>query len=379
MRKNILILGHNDATQFIDIFNQYTRLFDPEKYCVTVAYLIGEENQVSRERTIAEEVVFLEIPKKDVRGFKISAIRKLLELTRQKNFEIVICHRYKPIYIMMWVARMHNIPAMFCVMHELRTMTSIGRRLLAAALWRDNIYFAGVSNAVRDDLRNSLWRIPQDHIITLYNVIDTDLTEPELLSRAAARHELKLAEEDFVFGSIGRLARNKDQATLIQAFANIKPSCPNAKLIIMGDGELEPQLQQQILNSGLTQDVILTGFVPNAVKYIKAFDCFVLPSIQEAFGRVLIEAMLAKCPIIASRVNGIPEVMGDVGQLINPKDIPSLTAAMSNMFKLTQSERNTIAEKAYQHVHNHFSIPAFRQQFWQTPLLQSLNTTSTRE
>jgi len=280
---------------------------------------------------------------------------------------------------MMWVARMHHIPAVFCVMHELRTMTSIGRRLLAAALWRNNIYFAGVSNAVRDDLRQSLWRIPHDHIITLYNVIDAKLTEPELLSRDEARRELTFTEQDFVFGTIGRLARNKDQSTLIQAFANIKPYCPNAKLIIMGDGELEERLQQQINTCGLTNDVTLTGFVPNAFKYIKAFDCFVLPSIQEAFGRVLIEAMLAKCPIIASRVNGIPEVMADVGQLIEPKDVSGLTKAMRNMFMLPTNERSAIADKAYQHVHNHFSIPAFQQQFWQTPLLQSLNTTSTRE
>lgn len=372
MRKNILILGHNDATQFIDIYNQNTRLFDPEKYAVTVAYLTGKENPESRARTIAEEVIFLEAPQKEIRGLKISAIKKLLKLTREKNFEIVICHRYKPIYIMMWVARFHKIPAMFFVMHELRTMTSIGRRLLAAALWQDNMYFAGVSNAVRDDLRGSLWRIPTDHVITLYNVIDTELTEPQLLSREAARAELKLSANDFIFGSIGRLARNKDQATLIQAFATIKPSCPNAKLIIMGAGELEAPLKQQIHASGLTNDVILTGFIPNAVRYIKAFDCFVLPSIQEAFGRVLIEAMLAKCPIIASRVNGIPEVMGNTGKLISPKDVTGFAQAMQHIYNLTPDARQQLAELAYQHVHENYSIPASQQQFWQTPLLQTL-------
>src|SRR3990167_8508849 len=144
MQKNVLILGHNDATQFIDIFNQYTRLFHPDQYRVTVAYLTGKEDPASRARTIAEDVIFLETPKKDIRGFKINAIRKLLKLTREKKFEIVICHRYKPSYIMMWVARMQKIPAMFFVMHELKTMISVGRRLLAAALWKRNMYFAGV-------------------------------------------------------------------------------------------------------------------------------------------------------------------------------------------------------------------------------------------
>lgn len=370
MRKNVLILGHNDATQFIDIFNQYTRLFDPEKYCVTVAYLIGSENETSRARTIAEEVIFLDIPKKTIRGIKLSAVKKLLQLTREKHFEIVICHRYKPIYIMMWVNCFHHIPALVCVMHELKTMMSLGRRLLAAVLWRKNIYFAGVSNAVRDDLRASLWRIPKDHVVTLYNVIDTELTEPQYLSREQARAELKLAPHDFVFGSIGRLARNKDQATLIQAFHIIKPYCPDAKLIIMGDGELESALQKQIQDNGLTKEVILTGFVPNAFKYIKAFDAFVLSSIQEAFGRVLIEAMLAKCPIIATQVNGIPEVMGNTGKLIKPKNTAQLAQEMKALHDMNAASRQQLADKAYQHVYKQFSIPAFANQFWQLPALK---------
>ena len=140
----------------------------------------------------------------------------------------------------------------------------------------------------------------------------------------------------------------------------------------MGDGDLEAQLKHQIQANGLMDDVILTGFIPNAVNYIKAFDCFVLPSIQEAFGRVLIEAMLAKCPIIASQVNGIPEVIGNTGTLIKPKNTADFAQAMQLIYKLSPEEREKIAAKAYQHVHNNFSIPAFNKQFWQLPLLQSL-------
>ncbi len=84
MRKNVLILGHNDETQFIDIYNQYTRLFDPSHYAVTVVYLTGPENPTTRARTIAEEVIFLEMSKKAVRGMKIGAINRLLKLTDRK-------------------------------------------------------------------------------------------------------------------------------------------------------------------------------------------------------------------------------------------------------------------------------------------------------
>jgi len=373
MRKNILILGHSYATQFIDIYNQYTQLFDQEKYAVTVAYLTGEPDAGVRQRTIAEDVIFLNLPKSSINMLKIAAIKKLRRICKEQKFDIVICHRYKPSYIMMCVAQLVNIPRLVFVMHELGTMASINRQLLIACLRRKNMLFAGVSNAVRDDMRKNLWCVPKEKIITLYNMIDVELTEPHLLTRAQARQALNFTDDTFVFGTIGRLVKNKDQASLIHAFSLIKPHCPNAKLIIIGDGELENSLRQQVSLHGLENDVILTGFLSGGFRYMKAFDCFVLPSIQEAFGRVLLEAMIAKVPVIASRVHGIPEVVADAGKLVNPKDVTGLSTAMREMHAITVEERAQLGEKAYKHVVTNYSIPKFHEQFWQQPLLQSLS------
>jgi glycosyltransferase involved in cell wall biosynthesis len=372
MRKQILILGHNDATQFIDIYNQYTRIFDKNKYEVTVAYLTGDYNEASNARTIAEHVLFLQASKKSVRGLKIKITQQLLALCREKKFDIVISHRYKPSYVMLWVNQFYKIPALFCVMHEIGTMSGFNRPLLMRCLARKNTYFAGVSNAVRDDLRKSLWGIDHQQIITLYNTIDMELVEPTLLSRDTARAKLNLSSDDFIFGHIGRLVPNKDQDTLIKAFAKIIPHCPNAKLIIMGEGELELSIKSLIQTLKLENHVILTGFITQASQYMKAFDCFVLSSIQEAFGRVLIEAMVAKLPIIATRVHGIPEVMGDTGILINAKNAEQLAEAMQTIYQLTIKEREQIGAIAYQHVTDNYSIPAFETQFWNLGLTKTL-------
>lgn len=371
MRKNILIFGHNDATQFIDIYNQYTRLFDPAVYRVTVAYLTGKPSQQVKDRTLAEEIIFLDIPKSQIRMLKIQAIRRLLKLTRERNFDIVICHRYKPSYIMMWVAQFHRIPALVFVMHELKTMSSFGRKAIIAALNRSNMIFAGVSNAVRDDIRRDLWFIPSQRIVTLYNVIDMDLTEPMLLSRQAAREALNLNENEFVVGNIARLAPNKDHHSLIQSFAAFHQLYPNSKLVLIGDGDLEPTIKQEINSLGLMHAVKLTGFLPQAFRYMTAFDCFALSSIQEAFGRVLLEAMIAKLPVIATSVHGIPEVLGNTGMLLQPRDTAGLTAAMQRIANMSTSERQRFAQLGYEHVANQFSIPSFKQFFWQLPALQS--------
>lgn len=372
MRKKILILGHNDATQFVDIYNQYTRLFDQDKYEVTVAFLTGEPNEETRQRVISEHILFLNVPKKDIRTHKIPAIRRLLSLSREEQYDLVICHRYKASYIMMAVNHFFRFKALICVMHELRTMKSFGRQMVVRLLAKENTLFAGVSNAVRDDLRRSLSAIPNERIVTLYNCIDIDLTEPQLLSREEARTELKLNNNNFIFGTVGRLVPNKDQASLIHAFSLIKPYCPNSKLILIGDGILEEKLKQQIEMSNLTDDVILTGFLPNGFKYMRAFDCFVLPSIQEAFGRVLIEAMIAKRPIIACGVNGIPEVVGDAGILVQPKKPVQLSQTMRMIYNMPAEKREKMGDYAYTYVSKNYSIPSFEKQFWHIPLIKKL-------
>lgn len=372
MRKNILILGHNYATQFIDIYNQYTRLFDKDKYEVTVAYLSGKPDDTARNRTIAENVVFLDFSKKSIRNLKISPIRKLLSMCKEKQYQIVICHRYKPSYIMMWVAQFCKIPALICVMHELRTMSAPTRQWLIAALGRKNMMFAGVSNAVRDDMRKSLWSVPKERVATLYNMIDIEMTEPLLLSREEARQKLNIPADAIVFGNLARLVPNKDQESLIHAFSLIKPYCPNVKLLIIGEGEYEARLKEKVKSYQLQDDVIFTGFLSAGFSYMRAFDCFVLSSIQEAFGRVLLEAMIAKLPIIATSVHGIPEVVGDAGILVKAKDPSGFASAMKQIYMLSKEERAAMGEKAYQHAHDHYSIPKFHEQFWQLPLVQSM-------
>lgn len=376
MRSRVLILGHNDATQFVDIFNQYTRLFDKAHYEVTVAMLTGKPNPATQSRLLAEQVLFLDTPKRKLRGLKFGVFWRLLRLTRQARYDIVICHRYKPTYLMLWVGQFVKIPALVSVMHELGTMKARGRQWLINRLGHQSVFFAGVSDAVRDDLRASLPHFPREQIVTLYNVIDTALVEPQLAPRASARATLGLPEHRFIFGNIARLAVNKDHRSLITAFAKVHAAHPQAMLVIVGDGILEPELKTHIEALNLQDHIRLTGFVPCAFLQFKAFDAFVLSSIQEAFGRVLIEAMLARCPIIATRVNGIPEVVGNTATLVPPHNPEALSQAMLSLIEQPSTAREAVAQGAYDRVYANFSIPAFESTFWSLPLFQAKKETA---
>jgi len=374
MRKNILIVSHTYGVPFIESCNQYTQLFDKAHYAVTVVYLTGKPQSEIRQKTEAENVIFFNCSNSAMRGLKLGPIRSLLSLCKKNNYSMVICHRYKAIYAMLWVALFCRIPKLIFVLHALGTMRALPRKLLVAALARKNMFFAGVSDATRDDLRRNMWRITHERIVTLPNILDYQLFEPRILSREQARKELNIPENTFVFGNIGRCVKEKDQKTLLKAFAQFKQHYQHAQLYILGDGRIEEELKQLAKELGLANDVIFTGFIRDGFRLIKAFDALVHCAIEEAFGRVLLEAMAARTPIIATRADGIPEVVGDAGYLVAPSQPDQLAAAMIKMFQLSQIELTRMTEKGYQRMLNHFSIEAFKKNFWQ-PLVATAKET----
>jgi glycosyltransferase involved in cell wall biosynthesis len=364
-RRSVLILGHNDGTQFIDIYNQYTQLFDPKHYDVTVAYLTGKAKEETKNRMLAENVIFLNITKSHIRGLKIKAIMQIRQFCRENQFDLIICHRYKPLYIMMWVAQFLRIPALIFVMHALGTTHALHRKLFIQCLNKKNMLFAGVSQAVKKDLENNLWGKPAKKVIHLYNSIDLEQAEKNFLSRVSGRTALGLPEESIIFGNAARLISTKNHASFIQAFAMIKPHCPLAKAVIIGNGELENNLKNLVKSLKLENDIIFTGFIPKASRYFKIFDCFVSNSTKEAFGLSILEAMAAKLPIIATRIGGIPEVVDNTGILIEANNIQTCANAMQEIYHATSIKKAQMGEEAYARVFNHFSTQAFKQNFWE--------------
>lgn len=372
MSHSILILCHGTNPPFPDICHQYAEGLATPQTKVTIAFLTGEPDDHLIKKNRSSQVVFLNLPKKKLRYLKLAAIYQVYRLCQQEKFSIVICHRYKAQYVMLFVAQFLKIPVIISVMHELNTMQSFGRKYLLALLAKRTLYLAGVSEAITNNLKKHLSFLPRLNILTLYNAIDVEHSQSLLLNRKDARKFFNIAEDTFLVGHIARLVINKDQTTLIKAFAQFKLHHSNAKLILIGEGPLKETLKQQVIQLHLEEDVIFSGFIPGAQRFISAFDCFVLSSVQEAFGLVLLEAMLAKIPIIATAVDGIPEVLGKDGVLVKCREPNLLADAMQKILRLSKEERQTYGELGYQRLIHYFSISAFREQLKQIPLLREI-------
>lgn len=144
-----------------------------------------------------------------------------------------------------------------------------------------------------------------------------------------------------IIGCVGNLVAGKGHAFFLAAFARLSTRVPRCHAVIVGDGPLRVTLEQTARTLGIAHAVTFTGYCPNAKAMIASMDCFVLPSETETFGRTLLEAMLARIPIVATNVGGIPEVVtdGHDGVLVPSNDADACAAAIVRMISDSEFAR----------------------------------------
>lgn len=148
--------------------------------------------------------------------------------------------------------------------------------------------------------------------------------------RDEIRKEMGFEEDDLVLISVGRLVYQKAHEYLVSAMPAVLKGAPNTKVAVCGDGVLRADLEKQIRYLRLEKAINLLGVQPNVTKYLAAADVFVLPSRWEGLPIALLEAMSAGLPIIATRVEGVDEVVqeGVHGILVKPESAEELAKAI---------------------------------------------------
>lgn len=139
--------------------------------------------------------------------------------------------------------------------------------------------------------------------------------------------------ESLVFGTISRLVPQKDIPTLLQGFALFQRENPGAVLKIAGEGYLLQELSEMSNKLGIANSVYFLGKIADVDEFLSTLDIFVLTSIYEGFGMVLLEAMSANLPILASNISAIPEVLGEDHPGLVPVSSPWLLAKYMELIK----------------------------------------------
>ncbi|TAK15927.1 MAG: glycosyltransferase family 1 protein [Acidobacteria bacterium] len=136
-------------------------------------------------------------------------------------------------------------------------------------------------------------------------------------------------------GNVAALVPHKGQRHFIAAAARVIREVPDARFVILGEGELREPLERQIKELGLERHVILGGFRTDVIGLIKSFDIFVMSSITEGLGTSILDAMACAKPVIGTRTGGIPEAVRDeeTGVLVPPQDEGAMAAAIIRLLK----------------------------------------------
>ncbi|TKD40088.1 glycosyltransferase [Azotobacter chroococcum] len=360
----VLQFCHGYDGPFLDCARQYAQLFAGTPYQVTTVYLTGEPSIEAEQGSASGEVIFLGYDSQEVRGLKLAAIRALKRILHGRDFRLCIAHRFKPAYVALLAS---DLPVI-AVHHAFDDYRRLSRRLFAAC-FRRRLSLLGVSDAVRDDMRACLPSWPAGRIETLYNRIDVQALKATQVDRQAARQALGLPADAWIVGNVGRLHPDKDQATLLRGFAEALPQLPAGSLLaILGSGRLEAELKALAGSLGIAGQVRFLGQVPEARRYFRAFDVFALSSDHEPFGMVLLEAMAAGVPLIATDCGGGREVVEGVGTLFPLGDAAALAAGLVRLAGLDEAARAACAQAMERRLQERFSDQAVARCFWALPM-----------
>jgi len=347
-----------------DLHEEIINALASDEFDVTSAYLNGIPKEGDMH-TACKKVKYFNIPKKKLKGLRLSAMLQLLKYCNEQQFDVIITHRFKPLYIFLLLNKLLKKPARcISVLHANGEFDRPYRRLLTRLFVDKSWTFVGVSQSVREDLlQYSNAGFTNDNVIYINNSLDIEKTTAGLLPSASARTKLKIDPDAFVFGTIGRLVAVKGHIYLLEAFKKIQTIYPSAKLVIIGGGKLEQEMKNYVQEHNLDASVILTGNVFDAYQYLPAFDVFVLSSLSEGLPLAVLEAMIAELPVIATDVGAVKDTIADKGILIPSKDIAALTSAMQEYIELENQQLKFLGEALRKRAEAEFSIVTYRKNY----------------
>jgi glycosyltransferase involved in cell wall biosynthesis len=206
------------------------------------------------------------------------------------------------------------------------------------------------------ELSICLEKLPPDKVVTIYNGVDVAKFDIQL-SKTEARQQAGLPRDKWLLAIVARLDPQKNHRDLLDALT-LLPEDLKSKLgcLIVGSGPLESQLRRDVEKLGLQESVSLLGERNDVPTILRAIDVLVLSSWSECLPVVILEALAARCSVVATAVGGVPEVLSGLGwPLVSPGDPKGLAEAIVSIFHMPEAKRNGIAETGRQMVMDKFN------------------------
>jgi glycosyltransferase involved in cell wall biosynthesis len=213
--------------------------------------------------------------------------------------------------------------------------------------------FVAASDAIRTMLVGD--GVAPDRVLTVHEGIDVDRIDA---TAAVNVHEaLWLPHQAPLIGNVAALVPHKGQRYLIEAAHLVVRQIPDARFVILGEGELREHLEHLVREHHLEKHVLLPGFRTDVIGCIKGFDLFVMSSVTEGLGTSVLDAMACRKAVVGTRAGGIPEIVSDgrTGVLVEPRDAHAMADAIVRLVKDDELRRQ-MADAGYARVRERFTV-----------------------
>lgn len=349
------------AHDFADLAEQILHGLPASHFETVSGYLSGEP-EPNGPVSVASRSVYFRLSDRDLKGLRLRAMWRLYRFCKAEQFDVVICNRFKPLHMMMIINRWLRIPLCIGIAHSIGEYTRRYRRWQVKRNITHRWRMVGVSEAVRQYLIDCGCGFTEDNTVTITNAIDLQQAESLQYEQDQARQLLGLPPAPAVLiGTIGRLVPVKGHRFLIEAFAQIAHRFPDSHLVIIGGGREEGRLRAQIDETGLTERIHLTGTISDAMRYVRAFDIWTIPSLSEGLTLALLEGISGHLPVIGSDIPALrPVLTGADAARVPPGNTDLLAQALADYLSRSNEERRQKGEQAYHYLVKHHDIGTYR-------------------
>jgi glycosyltransferase involved in cell wall biosynthesis len=289
------------------------------------------------------------------------AVRRLVALLKEWRPHLLTTFIYHANILGRVAGRWADVPLIVTSIRSERNGSAARDRLMRLTNWMDQCC---TTNS--QEVAQSLWKrglLQMSKVRVIPNGVDIAAVSAPAEDRARIRAELGAAEPDFVWLAVGRLAPQKDYPTLLEAFPPLASA--GARLLIAGRGELEEALQRRASELGIASRVTFLGVRHDIAALLAAADGFVLSSAWEGMPNVVMEALAAGTPVVATLVGGVSELVKDdsSGLLVPAGNPPALSRAMERLMSLPSEERRDMGLRGRAHVTAHYSLEAMAERW----------------
>lgn len=292
-------------------------------------------------------------------GSDLKAIKEIRALIKKYNPDIVYAHSSKAGAI----ARVADIGLKNCCVYNphgwaFNMRCSAKKKAMYTAIEKVAAPFCDriicISDAEKQSaLDKKICR--ENKLQVIFNGVDIESYENGVCG-AIKRKDLNIPENAFVVGMVGRMSPQKAPDVFVKMAKKVKDEVPNAHFIIVGNGKLEDEIRKYAEDNGISDNLHITGWVDNPMSYVELFDVACLLSRWEGFGLALPEYMMAGKPIVASRVDAIPNIIkdGENGLLVEVDDDIGASKAVLRILR-EDGLRKKIVAQGLEDVHNRFN------------------------